>query len=141
MKYSKIYNPKTQKYVSVNSKQGQYVITNYMNQLGGATGPVSSQHRCRDAASVAAQKTINRYVLQNDKFIKKLQNDVIDLNNKITDLSAARSAAEMALNLIGERAAYRAEAHESLDTRVKDIEKLLDRGRVLAADVARRHLG
>ena len=33
--YSKIYNPKTKKYININSQLGKYIALRYLNKIGG----------------------------------------------------------------------------------------------------------
>ena len=137
MKYSKIYNPKTQKFVSVNSKQGQYVITNYINQLGGATGPknrVRLDEGQMQASSVSDRASnavddyadLNRTILfkpaaaaadarANAALIKKHQKDSPGMIRKMSEVAAPEDWVWRPPRT----------ATSLLDSRVKDIERRL----------------
>ena len=56
MNYNKIYNPKTNKFVNIDSKTGKYVLNLYMKHLNG--GANNKTRRNRGCGGV--HKTLNR---------------------------------------------------------------------------------
>jgi len=61
--FSQIINPKTGRRVSINSRLGRKILSNYVNQLGGHNGPCainSKSGRCRKSSTVDGKcKLIN----------------------------------------------------------------------------------